>query len=155
MISRMHSSHEERFEKAPLAVHPAAFSAIEPAGVRIRRILITEDNPVNQLIAQKQLERLGFEVDVADNGLEALAAIDRRRYDLVFMDCQMPMLDGYEATRRIRERLNGQPLPVIALTAHNLDSDRERCLAAGMDDYLAKPLYEDTLYEMLDRWLAA
>ncbi len=155
MISRMDSFLEDPSSKSILALHPAAITSGEPSGTRFRRILVTEDNPVNQLIAQKQLERLGFVVDVAANGLEALAAIERESYDLVFMDCQMPMLDGYEATRRIRERLGGRHLPVIALTAHDLASDREKCLAAGMDDYMAKPLYEDTLYEVLDRWLAA
>jgi len=117
------------------------------------RILLTEDNPVNQLIAQKQLELLGFEVDVADNGLEALAAIDRRRYDLVLMDCQMPRLDGYEATRRLRRHHNGRDLPVIAVTAHAIEGDREKCLAAGMDDYLAKPIRVENLSAMLGRWL--
>ena len=154
MISRIDSAAQDCRE-GDLALHPSAFTSDEASGFRVRRILVTEDNPVNQLVAQKQLERLGFEVDVADNGLEALAAIERERYDLVFMDCQMPLLDGYEATRRIRERLGGRPLPVIALTAHNLASDREKCLEAGMDDYMAKPLYEDTLYSVLDRWLAA
>ncbi len=133
--------------------HPSALQAIEPSGYRSRRILVAEDHPVNQLIAQKLLERLGFEVDVAGDGLEALAAIDRRRYDLVFMDCQMPMLDGYEATRRIRRHPNGHGLPVVALTAHDLASDRVKCLAAGMDDYLAKPMDEATLSAVLDRWL--
>ncbi len=154
MISRIDSVALDRHQ-GNLAFHPAAFASVEPSGFRVRRILVTEDNPVNQLIARSHLERLGFEVDVADNGLEALAAIERERYDLVFMDCQMPMLDGYEATRRIRERLGGRPLPVIALTAHDLASDREKCLEAGMDDYMAKPLYEDNLHAVLDRWLAA
>ncbi len=120
---------------------------------RARRILVAEDHPVNQLIAQKQLERLGLEVDVAGNGLEALAAIERERYDLVLTDCQMPMLDGYEATRRIRRHPGGQGLPVVALTAHAMAGDRAKCLAAGMDDYVAKPMDEDTLLAVLDRWL--
>jgi CheY-like chemotaxis protein len=151
----MDSFFEDPSSESVLAIHPTAITSAGAAGSRVRRILVTEDNPVNQLIAQKQLERLGFDVDVAADGLEALAATERESYDLVFMDCQMPMLDGYEATRRIRERLGGQPLPVIALTAHDMASDREKCLAAGMDDYMSKPLYEDDLYEVLDRWLAA
>ncbi len=155
MISRIESAAQNRRDERSLALHPSAFASDDATGFRIRRILVTEDNPVNQLIAQTHLERLGFEVDVADNGLEALEAIERKRYDLVFMDCQMPMLDGYEATRRIRERLGGRQLPVIALTAHDLASDREKCLEAGMDDYMAKPLYEDNLHAVLDRWLAA
>ena len=119
------------------------------------RILLTEDNPINQMIAQKQLEVLGYEVDVADDGLEALAALDRRRYDLVLMDCQMPRLDGYEATRRLRRLDHARDLPVIAVTAHAVRGEREKCLEAGMDDYLTKPTRIEDLGEVLDRWLAA
>ncbi len=149
MISRNQSLHLD----LKTLVHPSALAAVEPSGVRARRILVAEDHPVNQLIAQKLLERLGFEVDVAGNGLEALTAIDRQRYDLVLMDCQMPMLDGYEATRRIRRHPGGHSLPVVALTAHDLAGDRAKCLAAGMNDYLAKPMDTETLSAVLARWL--
>ncbi|MCP3964708.1 MAG: response regulator [bacterium] len=138
-------------------------SRTEPRGCDIRgdesraghRILVTEDNPINQLIARKHLELLGYNVDVADNGVEALEAIARNSYDLVLMDCQMPELDGYEATRRLRRQLGGRRLPVVALTAHVLHGDRERCLAAGMNDYLAKPFHQDNLCAVLERWLPA
>ena len=117
------------------------------------QLLLVEDNPVNQLVIQRQLQAMGYAVDVVANGQEALAAIERGRYDLVLMDCQMPELDGYEATRRLRR--TGARLPVIALTAHAIPNVRERCLAAGMDDYLAKPAIESELRSMLRNWLPA
>jgi PAS domain S-box-containing protein len=118
------------------------------------RILIAEDNPVNQLVVLEQLKSLGFEATAVSNGLEALAALEETVYDLVLMDCQMPELDGYEATRRMRERSGGRwHIPVIALTAHAMRGDREKCLAAGMNDYIAKPFRVETLNQVLVRWL--
>ena len=117
------------------------------------QLLLVEDNPVNQLVILKQLQSLGYGVDVVANGQEALAAVQRERYDLVLMDCQMPELDGYEATRRLRR--TGVRLPVIALTAHAIPDVREKCLAAGMDDYLAKPAVDSELRNMLRSWLSA
>ena len=122
------------------------------------RVLLVEDNRVNQELAVSMLENLGCRVGVAWNGLEALEQISATRFDLVLMDCQMPLMDGYEATERIRrkeETGDGRRncLPVIALTAHAMEGDRDRCLAAGMDDYLPKPFTQDQLTEVLDRWL--
>ncbi len=123
-------------------------------------ILLAEDNPVNQEVALNMLEVLGCRVEVAANGLEAAEAVALQRFDLILMDCQMPVMDGYEATDRIRkERLgeserDGGPLPIIALTANAMEGDRERCLAAGMDDYLSKPFTQQQLAEVLKKWLA-
>lgn len=127
---------------APVARPAAAPRAPVPAGTP--RVLLVEDNPVNRQLAQKLLELDGFSVDVAENGEVALAALKRARYGLVIMDCQMPVLDGYAASRRIREleadgAMPGR-LPIMAMTANAMLGDREKCLAAGMDDYLTKPL---------------
>ena len=117
-------------------------------------MLIAEDNEVNQLVIEKMLTKRGFTVDIAADGVEALAKLATGSYAAVFMDCQMPNLDGYMTTARIREQEGaGERLPVIAMTAHAMKGDRERCLEAGMDDYLAKPLRPDALDEVLERWL--
>ncbi len=119
-------------------------------------VLIVEDNLVNLNVAKKMLLRLGLTCDVAEDGLAALSAIDHQQYDLVLMDCQMPRMDGYEATRAIRLREVTQGLahlPVIAMTANAMQGDREKCLDAGMDDYLSKPVMPATLRLMLSRWL--
>lgn len=119
-----------------------------------KRILLAEDNEINQMVAVKQLETLGNAVDVVANGEEALAAIEANDYALVLMDCQMPGLDGIEATRRIRARgFNKDGLPIIALTAHVFEQDRERCLEAGMNDFLSKPLSLERLGSVLSRYL--
>ncbi|MBI3931922.1 MAG: GAF domain-containing protein [Acidobacteria bacterium] len=118
------------------------------------RILVAEDNAVNQRLALLSLERMGYVADVAANGLEVLAALERRPYDVVLMDVQMPELDGLEATRRLRERWGppGRGPAVIAMTANALEEDRRQCLDAGMDDYLAKPLRVGELQAALMRW---
>lgn len=120
------------------------------------RILLAEDNLVNQEVGRSMLETFGCSVDIAQNGAEALQLLDSRDYDLVFMDCQMPMMDGYEATREIRkkEQSGSAHIPIIAMTAHAMTGDREVCLAAGMDDYLSKPFSLLQLSRKLDRWLA-
>ena len=115
------------------------------------RILLVEDNAVNQTVALGLLQRLGYQADVAWNGREALEALERAQYDVVLMDVQMPEVDGLEASRRIRERWpNGGPR-IVAMTANVLAEDREACLAAGMDDYVAKPIRPEALSEALRR----
>ncbi|ASK99438.1 ATP-binding protein [Xanthomonas citri] len=126
------------------------------ANAREVRILLVEDNPVNLLVAQKLLAVLGFEADTATDGEAALARMESTRYDMVFMDCQMPVLDGYAATRRWRAmetESGGRPVPIVAMTANAMAGDRERCLAAGMDDYLSKPVAREQLDACLQRWL--
>ncbi|MES2918546.1 MAG: response regulator [Pseudomonadota bacterium] len=122
------------------------------------RVLLAEDNAVNQKVAARMLEKLGIEVDLAGNGLEAVQLTQQHRYDLVFMDCQMPDMDGYAATREIRrlQAVAASPrgVPVIALTANTLEGDRDRCLAAGMNDFLGKPLRQQDLLAVLLRHLA-
>ena len=116
-------------------------------------VLVVEDNPVGQLIARRLLASLGYCADVAQNGEEAIAALARGTYDLVLMDCQMPVLDGYETTRRIRAAEPiGSRIPIVALTAHAMKGDQEACLAAGMDDYITKPLAKEDLRAMLTKW---
>ena len=113
-------------------------------------ILIAEDSAVNQIVARRAVERLGCRVDVVADGVEALDALSSRRYDVVLMDCQMPIMDGYVATETLRQREGGRRrTPVIAMTAHAMTGDRERCLAAGMDDYVAKPMRRDDLIAAL------
>ncbi len=119
-------------------------------------VLIAEDNAVNQRLAAMQLRVLGYSVDVAANGHEAVAAVARGGYALVLMDCQMPDLDGFGATRLIRSKEQaGRRVPIIAMTANAMQGDREACLAAGMDDYLTKPVRLDELRAMLERWIGA
>jgi signal transduction histidine kinase/CheY-like chemotaxis protein/ligand-binding sensor domain-containing protein len=118
------------------------------------RLLLVEDNTTNQEIVVMNLSQLGFEIETVKNGREAVEALQRAQYDLVFMDCHMPEMDGFEATTLIRgQEKRGQRMPIIAMTASVLPQDRARCLAVGMDDYLAKPLNRDDLQIVLERWL--
>jgi two-component system, sensor histidine kinase and response regulator len=133
--------------------YPAA-PAAPPAPAGAPRVLVAEDNAVNQLVIETMLTKRGFAVDVAVNGREALDKLAGGGYAAVFMDCQMPELDGYEATASLRaSEPAGTRLPVIAMTAHAMKGDRERCLQAGMDDYLSKPLRPEQLDAVLERWL--
>jgi two-component system sensor histidine kinase/response regulator len=117
------------------------------------RVLLAEDNVVNQRLARRLIEKLGCRVELANDGNEAVAAVLRATYDLILMDCQMPVLDGSEATRQIRlHDAVGHRTPIIALTASAMDGDRERCLKAGMDDYLTKPLKFSELSAIIQRW---
>jgi len=118
-------------------------------------MLLVEDNELNALLAARLMAALGFEVVTAANGALAIEAIERQAFDLVLMDCQMPVMDGYDATRAIRKLESGtrRRTPVIAVTAYALDGDREKCLAAGMDDFLAKPYALSDLRPKLRRWV--
>jgi signal transduction histidine kinase/FixJ family two-component response regulator len=118
-------------------------------------VLVVEDSPVNRLVAGRVLERSGFRTQLVDDALQALEALDLRRFDAILMDCQMPGMDGYEATRELRRRERGgeRHTPVIAMTAHAMTGDRERCLQAGMDDYITKPVRSQVLVEVLQRWI--
>lgn len=121
------------------------------------RVLLAEDNPVNQEVALNMLNSLGCQVEIVGNGKDAVEVFQKERPDLVFMDCQMPEMDGFEATAEIRRREgaegSGRRLPIVALTAHAMAGDRERCLAAGMDDYLSKPFNQSQLRTLLEHWL--
>ncbi|AQZ95345.1 ATP-binding protein [Halopseudomonas phragmitis] len=118
-----------------------------------QHILLVEDNMVNQMVARGMLSRLGYQVDVAEHGEAALNRLEQQGYDLVLMDCNMPVLDGYETSRRMRTDPRWQKIPVIALTANALQEDRQRCEAAGMNDYLAKPFKREDLQALLEKWL--
>lgn len=127
-----------------------------PAPSRMERILLVEDNEINTFLALKQLGRLGFAVTAVVNGREAVDAVEREQFDLVLMDCHMPEMDGFEATRAIRKRETDVPhLPIVAMTADARDEDHQNCLFAGMDDYISKPTNLDSLRAVLDRWLPA
>ncbi|HYO57013.1 hybrid sensor histidine kinase/response regulator [Archangium sp.] len=125
-----------------------------PRHLRGKRILLVEDNRLNQEVALHFLRRAGLEVDVASQGAEALDHLFQGSYDAVLMDCQMPVMDGYEATRRIRALPRFSRLPIIAMTANALEGDRERSLEAGMNEHLSKPIDANNLYQTLGRWLA-
>jgi CheY-like chemotaxis protein len=154
---------------ARAALHKALQRSLEPGGEPIaapvqqgspvaleqKRVLLVEDNPVNQLVAKGMLSKAGCEVLLAINGAEALEVLEHEQIDLVLMDCNMPVMDGYEATRRIRQQARWSDLPIIALTANALPDERERCTAAGMNDYLAKPFRRDELIALLSQWLPA
>jgi PAS domain S-box-containing protein len=144
-----------RLERArpQLNSHAVAGGAAIPS-LRVGRILVVDDNPVNQRVAVRMLERRGYQVDVANNGVEAVAAVAHTAYDAVLMDRQMPEMDGFEATRmiRIREGPNRHTV-IIAMTAGAMIGDEEECLAAGMDAYLSKPVQSATLVAMIDRWI--
>jgi signal transduction histidine kinase/CheY-like chemotaxis protein len=127
-----------------------------PTARRARRsdLLVVEDNPINQAVLLEMLNELGYDADVARDGVEALEKLERRRYALVFMDCQMPRLDGYEVTRRWRSQEEaGQRMPIVAVTAHALGSEREQALSAGMNDYLTKPITLKALARAIEQWL--
>jgi CheY-like chemotaxis protein len=123
---------------------------------RYGRILLAEDNRINQKVAKAILTNLGCEIDVVATGREAVAMWERHKYNAIFMDCQMPDIDGYEATRQIRlaEQTSAIQVPIIALTANAMTSDRELCLACGMDDYIAKPLKIADIERALQKWVA-
>lgn len=117
---------------------------------------MADDNPTNQLVALRMLEKLGYSAQAVSDGREAIEALESMPYDLVFMDVQMPVMDGFEATRAIRDGTAKVPdpaIPIIAMTAHAMKGDRERCLDAGMDDYVSKPLMSQALQDVLEKWV--
>jgi len=145
-LSRILQTEEQR---------PGAHLTAEQPIAHRARILLVEDNPVNQLVAKGMLGKLGCEVVVSSHGGEALQQLERGRFDLVLMDCNMPVMDGYEATRLIRQSGKWSDLPVIALTANAMPEEREHCKKAGMNDYLAKPFHRQELSNLLDQWIPA
>ena len=135
---------------------PDTPAQLQPLAQQSARILLAEDNKINQQVALGLLKRLGIDADVVANGEEALAALRQHPYALVLMDVQMPVMDGLEATRRIRAREAGiinPGIPIIALTAHAMEGDRQRCLQAGMNDYLPKPFAAEAVDAVINRWL--
>jgi two-component system, sensor histidine kinase and response regulator len=113
---------------------------------------LAEDNPVNQTLAVRLLEKRGYQVSIAENGSEALAALEKDSFDIILMDVQMPGTDGFEATAaiRAREKSSGQHIPIVAMTAHALKSDQERCLSVGMDAYVSKPIRTNELFTTIE-----
>ena len=143
------SVNEVALDTAPVSPQAAEFSG---------RVMLVEDNPVNLGVVKKALSRLGLQCETAIDGKEALSQFETQRFDIIFMDCQMPVMDGYEATRRIRrlEAAEGRnPTPVVAMTANAMEGDREKCIRAGMDDYLAKPISLPELRASVSGWLGA
>ena len=137
---------------------PIASAGQDLAPEQKKRILLAEDNSINEFVAKESLRIIGIEVDVARDGTAVVQAATTKKYDLILMDLQMPVLDGYEATRRIRQKEiddnSAQPgVPIIALTADAMPCDREACLQAGMNDYLAKPVSPSQLTAMVRKWL--
>ena len=139
----------------------SALSSASPVKTRVlwqRQpvVLLVEDNEINREVAVNLLEYLGCEVFTAENGLSALKTVETKDFDILLMDCQMPLMDGYEATRRIREISdNHAKIPIIALTAHITNQDREKCFEAGMVDYMGKPYRVETLELLLRKWMSA
>jgi CheY-like chemotaxis protein len=142
------SRRSAKVSSGRLALPPAV-----PPEQKNVRILLAEDNRINQMVALGLLQSLGYTATLAVNGLQVLEALATKTYDIIFMDCQMPEMDGYEATRQIRGA-EISPMPrIIAMTANAMQGESEKCLEAGMDDYMSKPVRLDKLRQMLDRWV--
>jgi signal transduction histidine kinase len=157
LLKSIHSELHESFAAAVRTATPVPATAAQlPRRRELHgRVLVVEDNPVNQRLVKTMLSRLGLEADSANNGAEAVAMTSERQYDAVLMDCQMPVMDGYQATIEIRRRHAGADkyLPIIALTANVMEGDHKKCLDTGMDDYLSKPYGLQDLEAVLSRWL--
>jgi CheY-like chemotaxis protein len=117
------------------------------------RVLVAEDNAVNQLLVRRMFEKIGIRIDLAGNGREAVQMATEFEYDIIFMDCSMPELDGYEATAILREQSRERRIPIVAITANAMSEDRARCLEAGMDDHLTKPVRIEDIRTALERWV--
>ncbi|MBN1531315.1 MAG: PAS domain S-box protein [Spirochaetes bacterium] len=150
------------FNAVGRALHPAAAPRgvtaegpvrVHHAGLAGRRVLLVEDNDFNRQVAREMLQRIGVTVDTAVDGADALARVRRGSYDLVFMDIQMPVMDGFEATREMRREMRFRDLPIIAMTAYAMSGDRERCIQAGMNDHIPKPFEPEMLYRVMEKWL--
>jgi CheY-like chemotaxis protein len=144
-------SRPEATGPAPLVADDSLYQEKRPL-----HILLAEDNLVNQRLAMRMLEKQGHTVAVAGDGVMALAALERGRFDVILMDVQMPSMDGVEATAAIRkeEKATGQHIPIIAMTAHAMSGDRQRFLASGMDGYISKPVHQKELFEAIENVLA-
>ena len=152
-LIRVLSSESARWH---IKTQPVAQAAALTEQLTSRRVLLAEDNPVNQKVACGALQKIGLTVDVAGNGVEAVAAWEARTYDLILMDCQMPVMDGYQASREIRAREAGtRRIPIIALTADAMKGTEQQCREAGMDDYLTKPIDRARLSEVIQRYLSS
>jgi CheY-like chemotaxis protein/HPt (histidine-containing phosphotransfer) domain-containing protein len=139
---------------SPQSAVPGANEAVKPdAALPRARVLLMEDNPVNRRVATGILRKLGCEVREAENGRLAIDALEHEAFDLVFMDVQMPEMDGFEATGHLRADSRWETLPIIAMTAHSMKGDRERCLTAGMSDYIAKPVSLEVIRTMIEKWV--
>ncbi|HGM8390255.1 TPA: ATP-binding protein [Pseudomonas aeruginosa] len=141
------------FQQSPAHRQQAAGDAAPVAAGQ--EILLVEDNPVNQTVIEAMLRSLGYRVTLVADGIQAVRSAERQRYDAILMDCRLPVLDGYSATREIRAQENGRQVPIIALTANALQGDRENCPQAGMNDYLAKPFKRAELQRILQRWIGS
>jgi CheY-like chemotaxis protein len=151
------SLHEINGDALADHLSSANASFISESAKRKIRILVAEDNPVNQKVAQAMLKKMGLRADVVANGQEAVKVLQIIPYDLVLMDCQMPEMDGFEATRAIRQggsKVLNPEIPIIAMTAFTMRGDRDKCIQAGMSDFIAKPVQQKGLMELLARWLA-
>lgn len=133
--------------------NPQPTDGVAPSSGMPPRILMAEDNPINQRVGKLILQRAGYSIDLVGNGLEARDAHQACSYDVILMDCQMPTMDGFEASRQIRALDQPQPV-IIAVTANALAGEREKCLRAGMDDYLSKPFQAEQLVSVVKKWLA-
>lgn len=165
MFGKLSSLFSRKKEKTPPAPPPPAPPPIEPNEPPVvevepeevsKRVLLAEDNKINSKVAARQLQKLGYEVDTAMNGQEAVEAMKHTSYGLVLMDCQMPIMDGIEATRTIRRMETTRSLrqvPIVAMTANFSEEDRQRCKEAGMDDFMTKPVRIKVLGELLEKWV--
>jgi len=147
---------EQEIEK-PQSVANSSSEMLLKDGLQLdKHVLVAEDNETNQEVAVGMLQKIGCKITLVGNGQEAVEAVSKHSYDLIFMDCQMPVIDGYQATTAIRRLEEKEGLarhtPIIALTANALEGDRERCLSSGMDDYISKPFKQDTIMRIFERW---